>query len=174
MRASIVAGLVLGCPLAGAVGAVASLDKAAERWLREVHLLILPEEESTFRTLATADDRKQFERIFWARRDPDPATPKNEMEDAVAIGRKRADDLFTSARERGSETGCGQVFLLLGEPLEVEGREIKVQFNSVREMREGARKPEAWTYRSRSGDAALFTCGELRIAFYRTKAAAPS
>ena len=155
---------VLGGGLAhlGAAG----LDRAAERWLREVHLLILPDEEASFRSLATPEDRKQFQRIFWARRDPDPTTPKNEMEDAVALGRKRADDLFSSPTGgRGSETGCGQVFLLLGEPLEVEGRELKEQFNSLREMREGARRPEAWTYRSRPGDLALYTAGELRLSF---------
>jgi GWxTD domain-containing protein len=141
------------------------LDKADERWLREVHLLILPEEEATFRALGTPEDRQQFQRVFWARRDPDPATPRNEMQDAIAQGRKRADDLFTSVRERGSETGCGQVFLLLGEPPEVEGRELQQQFNSLRPMREGARPPERWTYRSRPGDPVEFTAGELRIPF---------
>jgi GWxTD domain-containing protein len=130
-----------------------------------VHLLILPDEEAAFRALVTSEDRKEFQRIFWARRDPDPTTARNEMEDAVAVGRKRADDLFTSPRERGSLTGCGQVFLLLGEPLEVEGREVQERFNSLRDMKEGARRPEAWTYRSRPGDPVAYTAGELRISF---------
>src|SRR5258708_4184356 len=72
-----------------------SLDKGALRWLRQVHLLILPSEETLFRTLPAAEDRKEFERIFWARRDPSPATPKNEWEEAFTRAQARADDLFT-------------------------------------------------------------------------------
>ena len=141
------------------------LDKDAARWLREVHLLILPEEEAVFRSLTDADDRKEFPRIFWARRDPDPATPASELEEATLRGRKRADELFAFPGTRGSETGCGQVFLLLGEPLEVEGRGAREQFNSLEPMREGSRRPETWVYRSHPGDRVTFTGGELRIAF---------
>jgi GWxTD domain-containing protein len=154
-----------------AAGAAASLDKGAERWLRQVHLLILPSEEGVFRALPTAEDRKEFERIFWARRDPSPATPKNEWEEAVTSAEARADDLFTLPGTRGSETGCGQVFALLGDPNEVEsgapgelqGRGARERFNSLRPMQEGSRRPETWVYRSRPGDPATFTGGELRI-----------
>jgi GWxTD domain-containing protein len=155
------------------VAADKGLDKSAERWLREVHLLILPEEEVLFRTLPSAEERKEFQRIFWARRDPDPSTPKNEMEEALVKGRARADDLFTSPNERGFETGCGQVFLLLGDPLEVQGSEpraiqgrgARAKFDSLQPMRDGARPPEVWVYRSKPGDPMAFTGGELRIAF---------
>ena len=157
----------------GTAAAEKGLDKAATQWLREVHLFILPEEASLFRTLTAAEDRKAFRKIFWARRDPDPITPRNEMEDALVKGRKRADDLFTTPYERGAVTGCGQVFLLLGDPLEVQGAEARQiqgrgareQFDSLRPMRDGARPPETWVYRSRLGDPVVFTGGELRIAF---------
>jgi GWxTD domain-containing protein len=150
-----------------------NLDRAGEKWLREVHLLILPEEEALFRTLATAEDRREFQRIFWARRDPDPSTARNEMEEALVKGRARADDLFTSPNTRGVETGCGQVFLLLGDPLEVQGTDLRLtqgrgareKFDSLQPMRDGARPPEVWVYRSKAGDAVSFTGGELRIAF---------
>jgi GWxTD domain-containing protein len=153
------------------IAADKGLDQAAERWLREVHLLILPEEESFFRGLARPEDRKEFQKIFWARRDPDPTTPRNEMEEALVKGRKRADDLFTSPNERGVETGCGQVFLLLGDPLEVQGadprqiqgRGARQKFDSLQPMRDGARPPETWVYRSKPGDPVAFTAGELRI-----------
>jgi GWxTD domain-containing protein len=148
------------------------LDGTAERWLREVHLLMLPEEEALFRTLKS-EDRKEFQRIFWARRDPDPSTPGNEMEEALVKGRARADDLFSSPNERGVETGCGQVFLLLGDPLEVQGTEPRAiqgrgareKFDSLQPMRDGSRPPEIWIYRSKPGDTVAFTGGELRIAF---------
>jgi len=147
------------------------LDHAAERWLREVHLLILPEEEALFRTLSGTEDRKVFQQIFWARRDPDPATAKNEMEDGLVTGRARANDLFTSSSEPGVETGCGQVYLLLGDPAEVQGvgqrelqgRGARRQFDSLQPMRDGARPPETWVYKSKPGDPVAYTGGELRI-----------
>ena len=141
------------------------LDKDAARWLREVHLLILPDEEALFRGLTSSDDRKEFPRIFWARRDPDPKTPANELQEAIEHGRLRADELFAFPGTRGSETGCGQVFLLLGDPLEVVGRGARERFNSLEPMREGSRRPETWVYRSRPGYPVTFTGGELRIAF---------
>lgn len=159
--------------VAGAAEANPKLDKDAAQWLREVHLLILPEEELAFRGLTNPEDRKEFQRIFWARRDPEPATAVNEWEESNLRGRKRADELFALPGSRGSETGCGQVLLLLGEPLEIEGagpgeiagRGAREQFNSLEPMREGSRRPETWVYRSRTGDPVTFTGGELRIAF---------
>jgi GWxTD domain-containing protein len=151
--------------LAPGVAAAEKLDKAAERWLKDVRLLILPDEEAQYRELKDAADRKQFESIFWARRDPDPATPANELQDAVARARARADDLFTAPGRKGADTGCGQVLALLGEPHEVEGRELKEKFDSLPVMREGARRPEVWIYRSRPGQRLQFTGGELRLDF---------
>jgi GWxTD domain-containing protein len=149
------------------------LDKDATRWLREVRLLILPDEEAFFRGLTNAEDRKEFPRIFWARRDPDPSTPQNELEEAIARAQRKADELFAFPGTRGSETGCGQVFLLLGDPTEVEGttpgdvtgRGPREQFSSLEAMRQGPRRPETWIYRSRAGDKAELTGGELRIVF---------
>jgi len=146
--------------------AAPKLDKASERWLREVHLLILPEEEAIYRALPSSDERREFEQIFWARRDPDPSTPTNELEDAVKKARGRADDLYTiPGGEPGHLTGCGQVLTLLGEPLEREGRETSARFDAAQTMREGALGPETWTYQSREGDPVEFTGGELRISF---------
>jgi GWxTD domain-containing protein len=155
------------------------LDRASEEWLKDVHLLILPEEEKVFRELGDASDRKEFERIFWERRDPDPATPGNEARDAWEKARKKADELFAVPGQRGSRTGCGQVFLLLGDPHEAAGRKTEVYSTHVVDkaagetrdvgettylsLKEGARRPETWIYRSRPGDAFEFVGGELRV-----------
>lgn len=144
--------------------AAAKLDKEAERWLKEVHLLILPDEERIYRDLKDPADRKEFERIFWARRDPDLATPGNEFHASVVRALAKADAVFSTSRGKGSESGCGQLLALLGDPREVEGREIKAKFDSVEAMRAGARRAETWTYRSRPGEAVQFTGGELRVA----------
>jgi GWxTD domain-containing protein len=150
----------------GDASAAPKLDKESQRWLKDVHLLILPEEEEIYRNLGSADERREFEKIFWARRDPDPATAANELEDNIERARKRADDLYTiPGGERGHLTGCGQVLALLGEPVERTGRETQVRFDAAQAMREGALRPETWIYRSREGDAVQYTGGELRIAF---------
>ena len=160
----------------------AGLDRGAEAWLRKVHLLILPEEEAFFRSLKQAEDRKEFERIFWARRTPGTAS-QNDLQVAITRAQAREDELFSLPGTRGSETGCGQVFSLLGGPAEVEsgspgepqarsttgapaqGRGARQRFDSLDPMREGSRRPETWVYRSRPGEALSFTGGELRVAF---------
>src|SRR5205823_11468643 len=124
-------------------------------------LLILPEEEKAFRSLADASDRREFEQLFWARRDP--AGDGREVEAAAARARARADTLFTTSGRKGSESDCGRLLVLRGEPAEVGGREIKVHFDSAEALR-GARRPEVWIYRSRPGDALALTGGELRVA----------
>jgi GWxTD domain-containing protein len=156
---------LLALIIASPAAAADKRDKEAERWLQEVHLLILPEEEAVFRELKDADDGKEFERIFWARRDPDLATPANEFQAAVSRARVRADERFSTSGRKGSDSGCGHVLVLLGEPKEVEGREIKARFDNATVMREGARRPEVWIYRSRPGDAVEFAGGELRVSF---------
>jgi hypothetical protein len=40
-----------------APASAASLDKSAERWLRQVHLVILPDEEVLFRGLRSPEAR---------------------------------------------------------------------------------------------------------------------
>ena len=130
--------------------------------LRDVRLLVLPEEDATYAQLADPADRAEFERIFWARRDPDPATPANELQVAVARARTRADALYTRSGLKGADTDCGQLLVLLGEPPEIVGRETPVHFDNVQAMR-GARRPEIWIYRSRPGEAVTFTGGELRV-----------
>src|SRR6185369_14055148 len=130
--------------------------------LRDVRLLVLPEEDALYAQLKDPADRAEFERIFWARRDPDPTTPANELQAAVARARTTADARFTRPGLRGADTDCGQLFVLLGEPTEAIGRETNVHFDAVQTMR-GARRPEVWIYRSRPGDAVAFTAGELRV-----------
>jgi GWxTD domain-containing protein len=141
------------------------LDKDSQRWLERMRLFFLPGEEEEFRRSGDAAERKEFQRLFWARRDPTPATPENELQDGVARAWKAADDRYSAAGSAGSETGCGQVLALLGEPTEVERREVSARFDNTQTMREGSRPPETWIYKSRPGDPLPFTGGELRIGF---------
>ncbi|HEX9186844.1 MAG TPA: GWxTD domain-containing protein [Vicinamibacteria bacterium] len=160
-----------------------------KRFPKLVHLLLLPEEEALLKELKDDKDRRELQKIFWARRDPTPGTPANEFEANVRAVWKHADDLFSYPNQKGSETGCGQVLALLGRPEEtlgrgddprhpsttVTGRDAREAppvpgpgrpFDNMAYIREGStREPETWVYRDRPGLPYTFTGAELKIAF---------
>jgi GWxTD domain-containing protein len=175
--------------VAGATPAVAaSRDVDTRRFPRLARILLLPEEATLLKDLKDEKDRLEFQRIFWARRDPTPGTPANEFEDNVRAVWAHADDLFAYPNQKGSETGCGQVLALLGRPEEVVGVGDAVRnpsvivssrggresaplpgpgrpFDNMAYLREGStREPETWVYRDRPGLPYSFTGAELRIA----------
>jgi GWxTD domain-containing protein len=180
--------LRLTIPLSLWLAAGPSLAIAADptvdtrRFPQVARLLLLPEEQPVLKGLGDEKDRLEFQRIFWARRDPAPATPANEMRDAWEQAVVRADGLFATSGQRGSQTGCGQVFLLLGDPREVVGRGVEVYGahppqagvlrdggeTTYRALKDGSRRPEIWIYRSQAGDAFQFPGGELHIAMDET------
>jgi GWxTD domain-containing protein len=183
-------------PLLGALLVAGAAPGTAEgpaidtrRFPRLARVLLLPEEDVLLKDLKDDKDRREFQKIFWARRDPTPGTPANEFEDNVRAVWKHADDLFSYPNQKGSETGCGQVLALLGRPEETRdksdiprqpsvdvtgrgGRELPAapgpgrQFDNSAYLREGStREPETWVYRDRPGLPYTFTGAELRIAF---------
>ena len=137
----------------------------AREFPKLVRLLLLPEEQSLLKELKDDKDRLEFQKIFWARRDPTPATPANELKDSIRAAWTRADEIFAMPHERGAVTGCGQVLALLGPPELVEGLETQTRFDNLQAAREGSRRPETWTYRNRPGQPFSFTRAELRVAF---------
>lgn len=158
--------LAAGAP-AGAEGPPVDL----KRFPRLAHLLLLPDEEALLRELRDDKDRREFQRIFWARRDPTPGTPANEFEDAVRAIWAQADELYSSPTRKGSETGCGQVLALVGRPEEILGKSAGSatspgRYDNLAYVREGAtREPETWVYRDRPGRPFRFTGAELRLSF---------
>jgi GWxTD domain-containing protein len=164
--------LLFVLPLAGAARASAD-DTTVDprRFPRLVRFLLLPEERALLGELKDDKDRREFQRIFWARRDPTPGTAVNELEAGARAVWKRADELFSYPNQQGSETGCGQVLLLLGRPEEVRGPdEVRApdtgaRFNDLDYLREGTRRPETWVYRDRPGRPFHFTKAELLVGF---------
>ncbi len=183
--------LAMALPAAGA----APGDVDTRRFPRLARILLLPDEVAVLKELRDDKDRLEFQKIFWARRDPTPGTPANEFKDNVLAVWTRADQLFSYPNQKGSETGCGQVLALLGRPEEVLGkgdavrnpsvkvgsREAKAAgpgpgdapapgsgraFDNMAYLREGSnREPETWVYRDRPGLPYGFTGAELKIEF---------
>ena len=143
------------CWVGPAAAVAQKLDKEAKKWLDEVRPLILPDEEKTYRGLKDKADRDEFQKIFWARRDPNPETPQNEFQEAYLRSRAEADAQFRVGGVRGSETDCGRVYILLGKP-----DAMKAEPAGDRPL---LRTPEIWTYRDRPGQT--FAGGEVGISF---------
>ena len=132
--------------------AAEKLDKESKKWLDEVRPLILPEEEKVFRELKDKSERDEFQKIFWARRDPDLQTPANEFRTEYEKTLADVDTRFRVSGKPGSATDCGRVYILLGAPDDVK-RDTSA--GSV-----GPRSPETWTYRG-----PRFKDGEAQIVF---------
>jgi GWxTD domain-containing protein len=122
------------------LAAAQKLDNDDKKFLADVHALMTQDEESTYKKLKDKADRAEFQKIFWARRDPDLATPQNEYQEQFAKDRAEADLKFRGVGTLGSMTDCGRTFILLGKPDEVQ-----------QEASGGAgiRVPETWTYKDR-------------------------
>jgi GWxTD domain-containing protein len=147
--ASLVAFLV---PVLSPAVALAQKDKDLKKWPDEVAAIMLPQEEKTYRGLKDKADREEFQKIFWARRDPDLDTPENEFMATYEKQKAEADQRYKVPGTAGSRTDCGRVFILLGEP------------NEVQKDGEGSpRAPETWTFRDRPGQT--FTGGQAQISF---------
>ncbi|MGE0455446.1 MAG: GWxTD domain-containing protein [Vicinamibacteria bacterium] len=136
------------------------LDKQDKKWLEEeVAAIILPAEAKVFRDLKK-DDRPEFQKIFWARRDTDPETakPENEFKTWYLARKAEADTQFRAGGRLGSVTDCGRVFILLG-PADSRKTEQGAPVLG------GSRQPEIWTYREKPELPFKFKDSEIQIAF---------
>jgi GWxTD domain-containing protein len=140
---------------------VRALDKDGKKWLDTVKPIILPEEEKTYRDLKDKNDVAEFQKIFWARRDPDLETPANEYQAEYEKARAEADSRYRVAGTPGSLTDCGRVFVLLGPPDDVK------KGAATDTTIPGRRAPETWTYRDRPGFK-FGPTGEIQLGFDET------
>jgi GWxTD domain-containing protein len=138
--------------LSPALAAAQKLDKDDKKWLDDVRPILLEDEDKTYKDLKDKSDRLEFQKIFWARRDPDLATPENEYQAEYAKARAEADQRYRVAGVTGSSTDCGRTFILLGKPDEVQ-----------QEPGAGLTAPQTWTYKDRPGQT--FQGGRAVIAF---------
>ncbi len=139
------------CVLPATAARADRLDKDSKKWLEEVQVVMVPEERTTFGELKDKADRDEFRKIFWARRDPDPATAANEYQAQFEAARDEANARFRVPGREGARTDCGRVFILLGAADEVK-----------KETMESAslRAPEIWFYRNKP-----WAKEEVRIGF---------
>jgi len=101
--------------------AVAREPNVSQQWPEEVQLLITDAERIAFGKLGTDAEREKFVEQFWQQRDPTPGTSGNEFKDEYYRRIAYANEHFTGLPGvPGSKTDRGKIFILNGQPDEIE------------------------------------------------------
>ncbi len=75
---------------------------------------------------AKGEERKRLWDDFWAKRDPTPGTPENELKDEYLRRVEYANEHFSIGRWPGYKTDRGRIYILLGPPDEIEDHPFDV------------------------------------------------
>lgn len=73
-------------------------------------------DRKAFEALPSDEEAEKFLSVFWAKRDPDLKTPKNEAKEKFDSAVAEADQLFAMKSKRGALTERGRAFILIGRP----------------------------------------------------------
>jgi GWxTD domain-containing protein len=91
-----------------------------EKWANQDVVYIMTGDERTrWETLGSNEEREEFIRQFWLRRDPVPATPWNEMKEEHYRRIAYANERFWTDSP-GWRTPRGQMYIVYGPPKEIE------------------------------------------------------
>jgi GWxTD domain-containing protein len=118
------------------------MSKESKKWIEEeVAPIVVASEEKAFKDLKEVD-RPEFQKIFWARRDPsvDAPKPDNDFKTEYLKRKGEADQRFKAALRAGSLTDCGRAYILIGDPDERRRGERT-------DGAAGTRTPEIWVYK---------------------------
>jgi GWxTD domain-containing protein len=103
--------------------AEAQLSAEYKNWADgPVRHLMTAEEKTEWKNVRSDAEAEAFIALFWARRDPTPATPENEWRDEFEVRVALADQHFSLRRQPGSLSDRGRVLILLGTPFNVDSR----------------------------------------------------
>ncbi len=123
-RGAILLALVCGLPGrpagAGESQYEINVDKPTPGW-REgpIRYLITKEEDRTYKTLKTEQERANFIDLFWKRRDPTPGTDYNEFKERFRNRCLDANQLYSETSMPGWKTDMGKIYILVGPPDEM-------------------------------------------------------
>jgi GWxTD domain-containing protein len=102
---------------AAATSAFAALSPAKADWGKgPAQYIMTAEEKAAWKAIQTDAAADEFIALFWARRDPTPATPRNEFREDFEARVKTADTQFSHGRTLGSMTDPGRMFIVFGGP----------------------------------------------------------
>ena len=121
MLAVLAAAVLLASPLpARQTRYEVNLDKPTPDWRAgPVRYIITKEEDRTFKSLKTEQERAGFIDLFWRRRDPTPRTEFNEFKERYRNRSLDADRLYAETTTPGWKTDMGKIYILVGPPDEM-------------------------------------------------------
>jgi GWxTD domain-containing protein len=107
---------IVEAELAAAVPQETPLEGAYRKWVNEdVAYIIEDSERKAFKALTTDEERAHFIEQFWARRDPTPGTPENEMKVEHYRRIAYANQRFAGTID-GWKTDRGRIYITYGPP----------------------------------------------------------
>jgi GWxTD domain-containing protein len=106
----------------GSILAAGQISDVHEKWIEEeVPYIITDREKEVFLQLENAEERDRFIDAFWARRDPNPATPVNEFKEEHYKRIEYANEfLGRETFSPGWRTDRGRYHIILGAPKTIE------------------------------------------------------
>ena len=112
--------------------------------------LAVSAEIDKYAKMNTVEGKREFLSDFWKRRDQDPATPENETFTEYLKNIEICNQRFTAMGKPGWKSDRGRVFLLYGEPTEIERHPNELE----------TRPYEIWHYTDIEGGV-IFIFGDL-------------
>lgn len=116
--------VVIGCAIAAALSgnAFAQLSAQYTDWAKgPVQYIMTADEAAKWKQIKNDQDAKAFVDLFWARRDPSPATPQvNEYKDRFDARVAAADSNFFTPKKKGWQTERGKYLIILGKPTKIQ------------------------------------------------------
>lgn len=125
--------LIAAVMLTVTASAFAALSPQHEAWGKSaVSFLFTDEDAAAWKAIKTDEEAQAFIDLFWARRDPTPATPKNEFRESVEARIKYADEKYKPMRSKkaGSLTDRGMMLLIFGQPHRVASQDATQQLGA--------------------------------------------
>jgi len=134
--------------------------------------LMMKQEKMDWAALKTDADAKAFIDLFWARRDPTPDTPANELRQQLEARIADADKRYTFGKTPGSQTDHGLVYVLFGEPSQIVNR-LTTRGTAVGlQQFQRPVNVESWIYRGEAAERVAGTKSfDVMFAFHDEKMA---
>lgn len=125
-------------------------DEELNLYFEQSKYIASTDEIKRWNSLTDIDAKRLFLFNFWKQRDPNPNTPENERKIEYFERVRRADEMFRSAREKGWRSDRGRVYIVYGEPSEID--------RYPNEM--NAYPYEIWSYNNLEGGV-IFVFGDI-------------
>jgi GWxTD domain-containing protein len=113
--------ILLTAALMAITASAFALSSEYTEWAQgPAQFLMTKEEVAQWKAIKTDDEAKAFVELFWARRDPTPATARNEYRERFDAAVEYADKNLGFGKRKGSMTDRGKTLILYGQPKKVE------------------------------------------------------